>query len=162
MYACNLWIETGNKLKRDSCLSRNWPPWRTFWMEECEVWTGLSLLLYFSYFIQAPKYLSYMWIAHCTFSIFVSLIQIAPLHLAAESGNDVIVRFLLKEGASADTEDKKKVRLVTLYRMHFARFYGIFIHCTEYPTACSSQQGPPNNCGAPRRTWSRCAQQLSI
>ena len=40
---------------------------------------------------------------------FVSPIQIAPLHLAAECGHDVIVELLLEKGAPADTEDHTKV-----------------------------------------------------
>ena len=41
--------------------------------------------------------------------MFVSPIQIAPLHLAAERGHDGIVELLLKNDASAETEDAKKV-----------------------------------------------------
>ena len=35
--------------------------------------------------------------------------QIAPLHLAAERGYDDIVELLLKNDATAETEDAKKV-----------------------------------------------------
>lgn len=41
--------------------------------------------------------------------MYVSPMQIAPLHLAAERGHDGIVELLLENGASADTEDAKKV-----------------------------------------------------
>ena len=42
-------------------------------------------------------------------SYFVSPMQIAPLHLAAERGYDDIVELLLKNDATAETEDAKKV-----------------------------------------------------
>ena len=41
--------------------------------------------------------------------MFVSPMQIAPLHLAAECGHDGIVELLLKNCAPADTEDHTKV-----------------------------------------------------
>ena len=47
--------------------------------------------------------------------------------------------------------------------MYVRKFNGMFtLTCTEYPTACCSQQGPPKNCGASCQTWSKCATQVWI
>ena len=48
------------------------------------------------------------------YSLFLSLHQITPLHVAAERGHPRIVEFLVSKGADIDIQDKNGVICLTI------------------------------------------------